>query len=341
VSERDPTLPMTDKPIYLETPLNLLTTYLTPPEVFFIRHHWNPPIPDPVTWTLTIDGEVAQPVTLTLADLQRMPKTTATCVLECAGNGRSRYRPPVRDVQWTFGAMGNARWSGVRVADLVERVGPKAGARHIHTFGRDTPPGREPPFHRSLELAKALVDCIIAYEMDGRPLPPLHGGPARLVVPGWTGNHWMKWLTRLSLCAEPQDGFYMDLSYRYPSRHGGTNPVTKLFVKSIITQAPRQMKMGSTINVAGVAFSGAPDIATVDVSDDNGTTWKPAALGHEHDPHAWRLWSFDYVPRQIGTARLVARAIDSEGRAQPRDAVWNQGGYLHNGWHSVEIEVVP
>jgi sulfite oxidase len=340
---------MNGYPIDAETPLELLgATYLTPNDLFFVRHHWNPVFPDASAWTLQIDGEVERPLSLSLAQLKAMPRTSATCVLQCAGNGRALHRPIVPGVQWKYGAVGNAKWTGVRVRDVLDRAGLKAGARHLHTFGTDKPPEKVPPFHRSLELEKVLEDGIIAYEMNAAPLPQLHGGPARLVVPGWAGDHWMKWLDRLSPQAEPQTGFYMDTAYRYPKTPGEPgvafkpdemNPVTEIFVKSNITDAPPRARVGRPATLRGVAFSGAPDVAKVELSDDGGGTWAEASLGKEHDPWAWRLWSFAYVPKVAGKATLVARATDSRGSVQPKNAVWNQSGYLFNAWPSVEIEV--
>lgn len=335
-------------PIDAETPLDLLTTYITPNDLFFVRHHWNPIFPDPAKWALTVDGEVERPLALSLGDLKKMPQTASTCVLQCAGNGRGLQRPIVPGVQWKYGAVGNARWTGVRVRDVLERAGLKAGARHLHTFGSDAPPEKVPPFHRSVELEKVLEDGLIALEMNGQPLPALHGGPARLVVPGWAGDHWMKWLDRLSAASALQTGFYMDVAYRFPRTPGEPgvavkpeemNPVTELFVKSNITQAPARAKLGTAATIRGFAFSGTPDIAKVDVSDDGGSTWRQATLGKDHDPFAWRLWSFAYVPKAPGSVTLHARATDSRGSVQPKEAVWNQSGYFYNAWPSVEIEV--
>jgi DMSO/TMAO reductase YedYZ molybdopterin-dependent catalytic subunit len=331
-----------------ETPLDALTTFLTPNDLFFVRHHWNPMYPDPRRWTLTVDGEVERPLELTLAELRKLPRAEATCVLQCAGNGRGLFRPPVPGVQWRYGAVGNARWGGVRVRDVLERAGVKAGARHLHTFGSDRPPEKVPPFHRSLEIEKAISDGIIAWEMNGAPLAALHGAPARLVVPGWAGEHWLKWLTRLSPQAEPQTGFYMDTAYRFPEKPGEPGasvppeqmrPLTELAVKSNITQAPSRVAAATTSEIRGFAFSGAPDVARVEVSEDVGETWKDATLDPRHDPWAWRLWSFRWRAKAPGRATLHARATDSRGAVQPREAVWNPSGYLHNAWHSVEIEV--
>ena len=341
-------LQMNGYPLDAETPLDLLTTYLTPNDLFFVRHHWNPTFPDASTWRLTVDGEVERPLSLSLSDLKAMPRASATCVLQCAGNGRSLHRPIVPGVQWKYGAVGNAKWTGVRVRDVLEKAGLKAGARHLHTFGTDKPPEKVPPFHRSVELDKIREDGVIAFEMNGEPLPQAHGGPARLVVPGWAGDHWMKWLDRISPQAAPQTGFYMDTAYRYPKTPGEPGvafkpdemtPVTELFVKSNITESPAAARVGKAATIRGFAFSGAPDVAKVEVTDDGGATWSPATLGKDHDPHAWRLWSFTYTPKNSGRVTLHARATDSRGSVQPKNAVWNQSGYLYNAWPSADVEV--
>jgi DMSO/TMAO reductase YedYZ molybdopterin-dependent catalytic subunit len=347
-SGRKRLIQMNGYPIDAETPLDELTTYITPNDLFFVRSHWNPTMPDRKTWALTIDGEVEKPLRLTAADLAKMPQASATCVLQCAGNGRSLHKPVVPGVQWGQGAVGNARWTGVRVRDLLERAGVKPGARHVHTFGSDDPPFQVPAFHRSVEIEKLLADGIVATAMNGVPLPPAHGAPARLVVPGWAGDHWMKWLTRLSPQPEPQKGFYMDVAYRYPKNPGAPGvafkpdemePVTSLFVKSNVTEAPSEARVGSPVTLRGFALSGAPDVTRVEVSDDDGAHWSPAELGSEHDPYAWRRWSFQYTPRAAGTATLWVRATDSKGVVQPKDAVWNQSGYLYNAWPSASFEV--
>jgi DMSO/TMAO reductase YedYZ molybdopterin-dependent catalytic subunit len=335
-------------PVDAETPLELLTDYLTPNELFFVRSHWIPRTPKPDKCLLTIDGDVRESIHLSMTDLRKMPVTEVTCVLQCAGNGRGLQSPVVPGVQWHYGAVGNARWRGVRLRDVLERAGVKPEAKHLHTFGTDDPPGSVPPFHRSLEMEKAMDDCLLAWEMNGVPLPVTHGAPLRLVVPGWAGDHWMKWLVRLSAQAEAQKGFYMDTAYRFPLSPGAPGvtfkpeemkPVTDLFVKSNITTAPKSAKVGSQQTIGGFAFSGAPDITKVEVSDDDGATWSAAELDPRHDPHAWRLWSYRWTASKAGTARILARATDSRGAVQPRETVWNQSGYFYNAWQSVDVEV--
>ena len=331
-----------------ETPLELLTDYITPAELLFVRSHWIPHMPDLKTWRLKVDGEVKTPLELTLAELRRMPAAEATCVLQCAGNGRALYAPALPGVQWKYGAAGNVRWRGVRVRDVLQRAGASDEAKHLHTFGSDDPPGKVPPFHRSLEMEKAMSDAILAYEMNGAPLPPLHGGPLRLVVPGWAGDHWMKWLMRISAQRESQKGFYMETAYRYPITPGAPGVamkpeemrvLTEMSVKSNITTAPRRAHLGKPSTIGGFAFSGAPDVAKVELSDDDGATWHEAALDPRHSPYSWRLWSYQWTPSKAGTARIVARATDVRGAVQPREPVWNQSGYVYNAWHGVDVEV--
>jgi len=336
-------LQMGGYPLNAETPLELLTDYLTPNDLFFVRSHWIPRMPDPKTWRLDVNGKQ-----LSLADLRKLPRAEATCVLMCAGNGRALHEPVLPGVQWRYGAVGNARWSGVRVRDVLARAGVGKGAKHLHLFGSDDPPGKVPPFHRSIEMEKALDDCILAFEMNGKPLPLQHGAPLRLVVPGWAGDHWMKWVVRMTSSDEPQKGFFMDTAYRWPLQPGAPGvsfkpeemkPVTELFVKSNITTAPKQTRKGVIADIRGFAFSGAPDIARVEVSDDGGATWQRALLDNRHAPNAWRLWHLRWTPKRTGRITLLARATDSRGAVQPRSATWNQSGYLYNAWHSVDVEV--
>jgi len=347
-TRREQMLQLNGYAVNAETPLELLTDYLTPNELFFVRSHWIPRTPDLKTWRLKIDGEVKNSIELSLADLRTMRATEVTCVLQCAGNGRALYTPPLPGVQWHYGAVGNARWRGVAVRDVLARAGVSETAKHLHAFGSDDPPGKVPPFHRSIEMEKAMSDAILAWEMNGEPLPVTHGAPLRLIVPGWAGDHWMKWLVRISPQAEPQKGFYMDTAYRYPLTPGAPGvafkpeemrPLTELAVKSNITTAPKKAKAGSTHEIRGFAFSGAPDVAKVEVSDDDGNTWYDAQLDPRHDPYAWRRWSYRWTASRPGRTTVVARATDSRGKVQPRESVWNQSGYLYNGWHAAEIEV--
>ena len=204
-------LQMNGYAVNAETPLELLTDYITPVGLFFVRSHWIPRTPTLRQWRLTVDGEIGESLRLSLDDLRKMRVTEATCVLQCAGNGRGLYTPTLPGVQWRYGAVGNARWRGVAVKDVLERAGVKPSAKHLHAFGSDDPPGKVPPFHRSIEMGKALDDAILAYEMNGQPLPQSHGAPLRLVVPGWAGDHWMKWLVRLTVAAARRQNVHLSV----------------------------------------------------------------------------------------------------------------------------------
>jgi sulfite oxidase len=341
-------LQMNGYPLNVETPLEELTDYLTPAGLFFVRSHWIPRMPDLKTWRLVVDGEVGKPLRLSLDDLKQLPRAEATCVLQCAGNGRGLQVPVLPGVQWRYGAVGNARWGGVRLRDVLARAGVRASAKHLHLFGSDVPPGKVPPFQRSIELEKAMDDCILAWEMNGAPLPAQHGAPLRLIVPGWAGDHWMKWLVRISASATPQTGFYMETAYRWPNQVGAPgvtfkpeemHPLTEIAVKSNITTAPARASMKHAYDIRGFAFSGAPDIAKVEVSSDGGATWSRAELDPRHAPYSWRLWRYRWKPARAAKTTLMVRATDSRGAVQPRAATWNQSGYLYNAWHSVNVEV--
>jgi len=267
-------LQMNGYPINAETPLELLTDYLTPNDLFFVRSHWIPHPPDAKQWKLTIDGEVDHPLTLSLADLRKMPRAEATCVLQCAGNGRGFQQPVVPGVQWRYGAAGNAKWTGVRVRDVLEHAGMRDPAKHLHLFGSDDPPQKVPPFHRSIEMEKAMSDAILAWEMNGVALPVSHGAPLRLIVPGWAGDHWMKWLVRLSPQPDSIKGFYMETAYRWPNAPGAPgvafkpeemHPVTELAVKSNITTVPKSVR----------------------VDHEHRESWKPLPLRLDDRPRWW------------------------------------------------------
>ena len=252
-------------------------------------------------------------------------------------------------MQWRYGAVGNARWTGARVKDVLARAGLKAGARHLHTFGSDKPPEKVPPFHRSLEIEKALEDGIIAWEMNGQPLPALHGAPARLVVPGWAGEHWMKWLTRISPQADPQTGFYMDTAYRFPEEPGAPGapvppeemqPLKELVVKSNFTDVPSGVRLGTT----GARSAASPSRAhpTSRASRCPTTAASPGRTPcsiRAMIPTRGGCGPSDGSRRRRGRRRSMPARPTAAEACQPREAVWNPSGYLYNAWHSAEIEV--
>lgn len=338
------------RPEDLETPVSLLNTWLTPNDLFYVRHHLYAPRVDVNEWKLTVDGEVDTPVTLTLEELKKMPKHTVTVTLECAGNGRAFFEPPVAGIQWERGAVGTARFSGARMADVLKKAGVKATGKYVAMNGADKPIGKMPDFIRNVPIAKALnPDTILAYEMNGEPLPVLHGFPLRAVVPGWEGAYAVKWLTNLQVIDKEFDGFFVKTAYRFPNRRVAPGeavdpkdmvPLTGLIVKSFINSPIDGATMApGKVRLTGFAWAGESNIAKVDVSMDNGSTWAPAKLGKERENYAWQAFEHEFNITQPGSYLLMSRATDDKGVQQPVVAQWNPSGYLWNVIDKVRVNV--
>ncbi len=334
----------------LETPVEYFNTWLTPVPHFFVRNHMHEPSElDAGTWSLTIGGEVEKSVTLKLNDLLKLPLHSIVNTLECAGNGRGLHRPQVPGIQWGKGAVGTARFSGPRLHDVLDHAGIKPPGKHVMFRGLDEVPGKVPPFIRSIPLEKALEsDTLIATHMNGSPLTRHHGFPARALVPGWIGAASCKWLTEIKILAAEFVGNFMSPGYRFPNQRMNpgdavkpedTHPLTALSVKSVIS-GPLDgsgIKPG-TVAIHGAAWAGEAGIAKVEISTDNGTTWRAAKLGHDSAHYAWRLWSYDWIAKS-GDHSILSRATDTQGRVQPDVALWNPGGYLYNAVDQVKIHV--
>lgn len=334
----------------LETPVSLLTNWITPNDVFFVRSHLPTPNVQLEKWTLTIGGSVERPLTLGLADLRELRRVTSTVTLECAGNGRAFFDPPVAGVQWQKGAVGNARWTGVRLVDVLQRAGVRTTGRFVLLDGADSPIGTVPDFVRTLPLAKAMhPDTLLAFEMNGAPLPAAHGFPVRAVVPGWEGAYWVKWLTRLEVLDAQHDGFFVQTAYRYPTKPvapgaavpaNEMEPLTGLTVKSlIVTPGDRTAVPAGRLRVAGFAWTGDGEIARVDVSTDDGKSWQRASLGRDRERWAWRAFEHEWRGLPTGTYIVRARAVDSRGRVQTETPQWNPSGYLWNAPDRVTVAV--
>jgi len=333
------------RPEDLEMPLSGFADYITPIEHFFVRTHVYAPTVALSEWRLKVEGEVATPLTLTMDDLRAMPATELVAVVECAGNGRAFYEPPIPGLQWLNGSVGNGRWRGVRLADVLKKAGIKESAVDVSFDGADVPIGTMPDFQRAVTAKKALdPNTLLAYEMNGRTLPVKHGFPLRVVAPGWASDSWTKWVTSVRVLNKESDNFWMKSAYRHPGKPvpPGTavppdqmRPVTSLRVKSVIA-APL---MGATIapgqstNISGVAWSGdAGPIAAVDVSVDGGRTWHVAKLGRDQSQFGWRQWELAWTPQREAYYTIMARARDTAGDTQPFDQEWNPSGY---GWNVV------
>jgi sulfite oxidase len=338
------------RPHDFETPVALLNSWITPNNLFYVRHHMYPAEVKAEEWRLSIDGLVERPLSLQLAELRSLPRTTVTVTLECAGNGRAFYDPPVAGIQWERGAVGTARWSGVRLADLLKKAGVKQGARYVLLDGADRPMGTMPDFVRNVPLEKAMhADTILAYEMNGEPLPMLHGFPLRAIVPGWEGAYAVKWLTDIRLIEHEHDGFFVKTAYRYPSKRippgaavdaKDMAPLTGLLVKSMIN-SPLEgvtVKTGD-VRITGFAWAGEDNISRVVVSVDNGTTWQVAKLGREREHYAWQQFEHEVKFTEPGSYLILSKATDDQGREQPVSPMWNPSGYLWNAIDRVRINV--
>jgi DMSO/TMAO reductase YedYZ molybdopterin-dependent catalytic subunit len=330
------------RPLDAEAPLAQLRSFLTPNENFFVRSHFGPPPSLPAQWTLTIDGAVQRPVTLTLDEIRKLKATTQTITTECAGNGRGKFQlPKTAGVQWQYGAVSTAQWTGVPLGVVLERAGLTAEARHLWMEGLDQAPvATVPKFLRSIPADLALREGFLAWQMNGSPIPLLHGGPLRLLVPGWFGMASTKWLTHVHARPVVSDNFFMATAYRFADG----SPVERLRVKSLITAplADERLRVGQ-VRASGQAWSGlgAGGITGVELSLDDGQTWQPARLTGKEYSYAWRSWELEIQVATPGPQRLLARATDRSGAVQPRRADPNPGGFGNNSMAEIRFDAMP
>lgn len=337
------------RPEDLETPAHLLTSWITPNDLFYVRSHFYTPSIEPESWTLRVDGDVGAPLELTLGDLRRLPSTTLVVTLECAGNGRAFFDPPVAGVQWEKGAVGTAAWTGVRLVEVLRKAGVRSSARYVWLDGADRGIGRAPDFIRSVPIDTAMhPDTLLAYEMNGEALPASHGFPLRAIVPGWEGAYSVKWLTHLQASARDHDGPFVQAGYRYPRRPvapgtvvpaSDTVPLRALPVKSLITAPADNAVVPRDVRVAGFAWAGDAEISRVEISTDGGRTWAAAELGRDRARYAWRQFEYRWRPPAQGSYLVLSRATDSRGLVQPIVAEWNPAGYVWNAIDRVRVNV--
>lgn len=331
------------RPINLETPLAELTSYDTPDALFFVRNNLDSPVIDPAQWALRVEGEVDQPLMLRLADLRKLPMVTEDALIECAGNGRAFHKPRASGIQWEYGAVGNQSWKGVRLADVLALAKVRPTGRHVAFDGADRPPTPQAPdFIRSIPLWKAWEShTIIALEMAGQPLPQLHGGPARVLVPGFVGSASIKWVERITLLPEEFDGFYMKSNYTTPRADNEKEvySLQSLEVKSVIVNPREGARLpGGGVTIWGWAWSGEGELTGIDVSTDGGQTWTAGKFVGPWQRYSWRKWEYGWDAKP-GAHTLMARATDSLGRVQPVSRAANRLGYRWNVIHAVKVDV--
>ncbi len=347
---------LTDRPPQLETPLHYFRQDFTPNEAFFVRWHVAgiPTQVDTGSFRLQVDGQVQRSLSLSLNDLRRrFEPVSVIAIAQCSGNSRSLFEPRVAGGQWRHGAMGNALWTGVRLRDVLDAAGIRAGAIDVSFDGLDEPPlSSIPDVVKSLAVDHAREpDVMVAYEMNGQPLPMLNGFPLRLVVPGWYATYWIKALFRVTVLDRPFDGFWITKAYRVPNNPEGaetpdhlatdTVPINRFTVRSIFVrpEPDEQVVMGRSYEVEGVAFDYGAGIRQVEVSLDNGVHWMDARLDPELGKYSFRRWRYRWSPRARGQHRLMVRATNNDGAGQLTHH-WNRSGFMRCVIEDVQVRVV-
>jgi len=356
--EKRPLITYSDRPPLLESPRSTFARGITENDEFFVRWHL-PDIPthiDTDLYTIKIDGLVEKELEITLKELKEdFEQVEVTAVLQCGGNSRSAFTPIAGGIQWGSGAMGCAKWKGVRLSDILSRAGLKKDAHWIGFNGKDNAAYYETPnFVRELEVEELNDHVIIAYEMNGEDLPYLNGFPLRLVIPGYYSDSWVKMLSHITVTNKYKSLFFMDVAYRVPDnkcecetpdhKFKPTKPITNMNVKSVIGYPENGMKIyhNSHIVVRGVAFDDGHGIKQVVVSTDGGKTWEEALLKQDNGRYAYTEFRYTFKPTKYGKLTFMAKAINRLGDEQPfaKDIGWNHGGYKYNGIDEVTVEVV-
>jgi DMSO/TMAO reductase YedYZ molybdopterin-dependent catalytic subunit len=318
------------EPANLEAAFADQTGPLTPTDQFFVRSHFAVPAIDPATYTLEVTGAVETPLKLTLDQLKALPAVTRPITLECAGNGRVFLTPATRGLQWQFGAVGTAEWTGVPLSTILEKARPRAGAAEVILVGADRGSVADPAtpgviaFDRGIPMEKALrPEVMLAWGMNGQPLTPAHGFPVRAVVGGWYGMAAVKWVTKIVVSVLPYDGFWQTFDYSYWERRDGglatLRPVAAMQPKAQVArpQTGERVPPGGTYTVRGYAWAGEQAVGRVEVSTDGGKTWQPATPVGEAKPFCWQEWTFAWpVPAAAGPAKVLARCVDAAGKPQ-------------------------
>jgi len=328
-------------------PLEALRYDITPPGLHYLLIHYDIPAVDPETFRLEIGGAVEKPISVSLDDLQARPRTAERVTFECAGNGRALLEPRPVSQPWLTEAVGTAEWGGTPLASLLDEVRPKSSAVELLFSALDRGVEGDVPqaYERALPIAEA-EHGLLAYEMNGAPLPPQHGFPLRLVVPGWYGMQNVKWLTRITVLEQPFEGYQNAVSYRLYNADGEPGePVTRMRPRSLMIPPgvpdfltrERRLERGR-VTLSGRAWSGCAQIDRVDVSTDGGATFNAAVLDPPQGPYAWRGWSFDWDAGP-GHYELCSRATDSAGNMQPLEPPWNLKGFANNAVARVKVLV--
>ena len=326
-------------------PLEALGEMQMPTAAHFRREHFPAVAIDPAEWRLRVGGAVATPAIVTLADLQRMPRRSLVVVLECAGHRRAELEPATPGLQWAAGAVSEARWSGTPLRDLLWAAGVDRSADEVVLTGADRGAferrAGQHPYARSLPLPKALDrDTILAFEMNGGPIPPQHGGPVRAIVPGWYATDSVKWLERVHVATGEFDGPFQAIDYRFATADdpGPGTRMERMPVHALITHPAESATLAAgRARLAGVAWSGGGAITRVDVRIDAGP-WAAATVVARTGRYGRTLWECDW-DAEPGAHTIAVRARDASGAMQPDEPIWNRRGYANNAVHRVAVIV--
>jgi DMSO/TMAO reductase YedYZ molybdopterin-dependent catalytic subunit len=318
---------------------------MTPNDLFYVRWHWSniPSRIDAEAFRLNVHGHINTSLSLSLRDLLAMPAVDLVAVNQCSGNSRGFFQPRVPGGQWANGSMGNARWTGVRLKDVLDRAGVKSDAVQVRFNGLDEqvlPDG--PDFMKSLAIDHARDgEVMIAYAMNGEQLPLLNGFPLRLVVPGWYATYWVKMLNDIEVLDRPDENFWTTKAYLIPDTPGATMtpgetgikmvPINRMVPRSFVTNlaSGARVPAGAPMEVRGLAFGGATGVKNVDVSLDRGATWHNTSLGEDAGKYSFRRWQASITPSR-GEQTIMVRCTNSDGEVQPLQANWNPSGFMRN-----------
>jgi DMSO/TMAO reductase YedYZ molybdopterin-dependent catalytic subunit len=345
--QKGPLILQRSRPPLLETPFEVFDqSVFTPNDRFFVRWHWAviPTAVNVETFRLAVRGHVVKEELLTLDDILALPRVELVAVNQCSGNSRGYFQPRVPGGEWSHGAMGNARWSGVRLKDVLDRAGVKPGAVQVRFNGLDEPVVPDAPdFMKSLDLDHARDgEVMLAYAMNGEQLPLLNGFPLRLIVPGWYSTYWVKMLNDIEVLDQPDTNFWTKTAYTIPDTpHANVTPgetgfksvpINRMVPRSFITNIKPDdtLQSGAPTLVRGIAFGGDVGVARVDVSTDGGGTWQQAQLGKDEGKYSFRQWQISFSLPAPGKHVLMARCTSTSGETQPDAPNWNPSGFMRN-----------
>lgn len=345
------------RPPLLETPMEVFDRgVFTPNDQFYVRWHWAviPNSVDVNSFKLLVRGHVNQAMSLSIEDILRLPRVELAAVNQCSGNSRGFFLPRVPGAQWAHGAMGNAKWTGVRLKDVLDRAGVKNGAVQVRFKGLDEPVVPDAPtFRKSLAIDHARDgEVMIAFAMNGEQLPLLNGFPLRLIVPGWYSTYWVKMLSEIEVLDKPDDNYWTAVAYTIPDTphanivpgQSGVKmiPINRMVPRSFFTNlaAGASVPANTHVPLRGIAFGGDTGVAKVELSADGGKSWQPTTLGMDQGKYGFHRWETSVLLPEKGSYRLMVRCTNSTGEVQPDEPNWNNSGFMRNVIETIQVNAM-